>query len=74
MISSSARYGLRFPGRLGRHITVVMFACGGMLLFSGFQAPAHKPLCDAFDRLVLAPVLPEAPFDLRFFSTAEAGR
>ena len=42
-----------------------------LLASTGLQSSsAHEFLSGSFDRLVLAPVLPEAPFNLRFFSTA----
>ena len=45
-------------------------ALTGMVVLFGCQTAGHQHLSGPFKCLVLAPVLPEAPFDLRFFSTA----
>ena len=61
----------RFPRRSRLPFALAAFIPIGMLFLTGFQTPpAHQLLSGSFDRLVLAPVLPEAPFHLRFFTTA----
>src|SRR6185369_12218218 len=50
---------------------VALAALTGMAVLFGCQTAGHQHLsAGPFKCLVLAPVLPEAPFDLRFFSTA----
>jgi DNA-binding beta-propeller fold protein YncE len=57
---------------LGRSRYLIVFAA--VLLVSAISyrlsAQSRQTLSPPFTRLVLAPALPEAPFDLRFFTTA----
>src|SRR5512147_44488 len=71
MTSSSApRNSFGLLRRMVSSLTPAALA-GSLLLFSiGCQTAGHRHLSDRFDCVVLAPVLPEAPFDLRFFPTA----
>jgi DNA-binding beta-propeller fold protein YncE len=60
-----------FSGRISWLFALVTLAViGGLLAFVQWRSAPAAPLSAFFDRLVLAPVLPEAPFNLRFFSTA----
>src|SRR6185369_8991334 len=49
---------------------ITLAALTGMVVLFGCQTAGHQHLSGPFKCLVLDPVLPEAPFDLRFFSTA----
>ena len=56
---------------LSRRRIALAALTGMVVLFStGCQTAGHQHLSGPFKCVVLAPVLPEAPFDLRFFSTA----
>jgi DNA-binding beta-propeller fold protein YncE len=69
--SSKPREGLKNTCRRCAWLFVLAAFVGStVLLANRFSAPPHKQLSAPFERQVLAPVLPEAPFNLRFFSTA----
>jgi DNA-binding beta-propeller fold protein YncE len=56
--------------RFGSRFALTALAAIGLLFSTGCQFSGHRHLSGPFECLVLAPVLPEAPFDLRFFPTA----
>ncbi len=59
------------PVLSGWRFALTVLAAIGALISTGCQTSGHRHLSDpAFKCVALAPVLPEAPFDLRFFSTA----
>src|SRR6185369_11500705 len=56
--------------RPGRRFALAALPAIAVLFSLGCQTAGHQHLSGPFKCLVLDPVLPEAPFDLRFFSTA----
>src|SRR5512147_794100 len=68
--SPTSRNSSGFRRRTVLSLTLAALAVSALLFSTGCQTAGHRHLSDSFDCLVLAPVLPEAPFDLRFFPSA----
>ena len=68
--TSRPRDGFKITGRHAWLFAPAVFVIITFLLAFDFWTPPHKLLSAPFERRVLAAVLPEAPFNLRFFSTA----
>jgi DNA-binding beta-propeller fold protein YncE len=67
----NVKVGRRVANRITTAIAVLcFFACAVSVGYHVSAQGTTTTLGAAFDRHVLAPALPESPFDLRFFSTA----
>ena len=67
----NVKSGLRVSNRITTAVAVLcFFACAVSVGYHVAAQGTTTTLGAAFERRVLAPALPESPFDLRFFSTA----